>query len=297
MNNRVGLHTNYFRGTRWEWDLFAVAQFVHEAGGNVLELMPDQLLRMDDKTLWQFRDLTERLDIELIVGAGRNMQTDPSKQENQEASYAHTLKMLHLLAAVGCHKWDGLIHASWPGKPPVGFSLSQKQEYLERSACAMRRIAPLLDEFDIDVYFEVVNRFEHFLLNTAEEGMNFCRQIGHPRFHLLLDTFHMNIEENSIVKSICCCAAEGYLGHFHVGEANRSVPGTVESHMDWDGIFGALKSSEYRGSIILEPFIVSGCAFSNNVSLWRDLSEGADITKLKEYAATGISFVKSYIGS
>jgi D-psicose/D-tagatose/L-ribulose 3-epimerase len=43
-----------------------------------------------------------------------------------------------------------------------------------------------------------VNRFEHFILNTAEEGVAFVERINSPSCRLHLDTFHMNIEEDNL---------------------------------------------------------------------------------------------------
>lgn len=297
MRNRIGLHTNYFRGTELEWDIFSIARFIYEAGGNAMEVMPDQLFRLGSEELRRFHDFIQMKDIELIVGAGRSAETDASSPVPaiQEASYRRTLEMIHLLKSVGCHKWDGLVHACWPGHPEGILTTEQKEEYIERSVAGMKRIVPLLEEADIDVYLEVVNRFEHFIFNTAEEGIRFCKKVGSRRFHLLLDIYHMNIEEHSICDAIRVCAHEGYLGHFHVGEANRSVPGTVPSHVDWDSVFGTLAEVHYEGAYILEPVIKSGCHFAANAALWRDLSEGADITEMKNKVKTGIEFVQAHI--
>lgn len=49
---------------------------------------------------------------------------------------------------------------------------------------------------------EVVNRFEQYLLNTAKEGVEFVKRLGSPNARVLLDTFHMNIEEDSMVDAI-----------------------------------------------------------------------------------------------
>ena len=57
---------------------------------------------------------------------------------------------------------------------------------------------------DCNVYFniEVVNRFEQFMINTAAEGVDYCKRVGSRHCKVLLDMFHMNIEEDSIYESI-----------------------------------------------------------------------------------------------
>ena len=296
MENRIGLHANYFRGTELEWDMCSVAGFLMKQGGTAMELMPDHLFRLSRDELHRFRDLTRANDMELIVGAGRSAQTDVSSPdpEIREAGYRRAVEIIRLLKEAGCHKWDGLVHACWPGHPQGILTDDVKKEYTARSVAGMKRIVPLLEEAEIDVYLEIVNRFEHFIFNTVEEGVDFCKAVGSERVHLLIDTYHMNIEEHSICDAIRVCADSGYLGHFHVGEANRSVPGTVPTHMDWEGIFGTLKEVRYEGAYILEPVIKNGCQFAANTALWRDLSGGADIAEMKNRAAIGLEFVKAY---
>lgn len=295
MENRIGLHANYFRGTELEWDMYSIAEFLIEQGGTAMELMPDHLLRLSHDELYRFRDLTQANNIELIVGAGRSEQTDASSPDPKvrEASYRRAVEIIRLLKEVGCHKWDGLVHACWPGRPQGILTEDVKKEYTARSVAGMKRIVPLLEEAEIDVYLEVVNRFEHFIFNTVEEGVDFCKAVGSERVQLLIDTYHMNIEEHSICDAIRVCADSGYLGHFHVGEANRCVPGTVPTHMDWKAIFGTLKEVRYEGAYILEPVIKNGCQFAANTALWRDLSGGADIAEMKHKAGIGLGFVKS----
>jgi D-psicose/D-tagatose/L-ribulose 3-epimerase len=72
----------------------------------------------------------------------------------------------------------------------------------------------------------VVNRFEQYLLNTAEEGVAFIKRVGSPNLKLLLDTFYMNIEEDNISKALTLTGDQ--LGHFHIGETNRKTPGRDE---------------------------------------------------------------------
>lgn len=296
MKNRIGLHANYFRGTELEWDIYSIAEFLIEQGGTAMELMPDHLFSLSLGELYRFRDLIQANDIELIVGAGRSLQTDASSPDPavREASYERAVEIIRLLKEVGCHKWDGLVHACWPGRPQGVLTDEIKKEYARRSVEGMKRILPLLEDADIHVYLEVVNRFEHFIFNTVEEGVEFCEKVGSDRVHLLIDTYHMNIEEYNICDAIRVCGHSGYLGHFHVGEANRTIPGTVPSHMDWNAIFGTLKEVRYEGTYILEPVIKNGCAFAANTALWRDLSGGADITQMKRMAGIGFEFVRAH---
>jgi D-psicose/D-tagatose/L-ribulose 3-epimerase len=73
----------------------------------------------------------------------------------------------------------------------------------------------------------VVNRFEQFLLNTAAEAVAYVNEVGSTNLKILLDTYHMNIEEDSIAGAIT--TAGSLLGHLHIGENNRKLLATATS--------------------------------------------------------------------
>ena len=286
---------NYFRGTPYEFDVLSALRFIHSCGGMALELMPVHLMALDRQQQKELKDLVEKWEIDLICGAGRTPETDAASPDPQirEASHLASVRILTLLHELGASKWDGLIHAAWPGRPKGVLTVEEKEKILLRSQQEMRRILPLADEYGIDLCFEVVNRFEHFLINTAKEGMTFCDELDHPRAKILLDVFHMNIEEDDMTAAISDAIKSGYLAHFHISEANRAVPGTTASHLDWASIFNVLVANRYSGSIVLEPFITTGIPFTENSCIWRDLSNGADFHKMLDYVEIGIDFTRN----
>ena len=81
----------------------------------------------------------------------------------------------------------------------------------------------------------------------------FVNEVGSEYVKLLLDTFHMNIEEDSMEM---LSLADGKIGHFHIGECNRKVPG--KGHMPWKEIFSALKDINYQEKIVMEPLLNQG---------------------------------------
>jgi sugar phosphate isomerase/epimerase len=90
---------------------------------------------------------------------------------------------------------------------------------------------------------EPINRYETTLINTAQQGLELIQRVGADNFGLLLDTFHMNIEEAQIESSIRLCGS--HLFHFHVADSNRAAPGG--GHLDFPSILGALGSTGYMG--------------------------------------------------
>ncbi len=92
---------------------------------------------------------------------------------------------------------------------------------------------------------EPLNRYETDLVHTVAEGMELVERIGAANFGLLLDTFHMNIEEHSIEDGIRSCGDRIF--HFHVADSNRRHPGA--GHLDFHSILATLAETGYRGFI------------------------------------------------
>lgn len=90
---------------------------------------------------------------------------------------------------------------------------------------------------------EPINRYETTLINTARQGFELTERVGAENFGLLLDTFHMNIEEPEIEDSIQACGSRIF--HFHVADSNRWHPGA--GHLDFGSLLNALYATGYQG--------------------------------------------------
>jgi sugar phosphate isomerase/epimerase len=90
---------------------------------------------------------------------------------------------------------------------------------------------------------EPINRYETTLINNVAEGSKLIERVGAENLGLLLDTFHMNIEEANIEESIRDCG--GHVFHVHVADSNRWFPGA--GHLDFRSILNALSTAGYEG--------------------------------------------------
>lgn len=102
-----------------------------------------------------------------------------------------------------------------------------------------------LADKDILLVIEPINRYETNLLNTVHQTLQFLDRIKLDNVGLLLDTFHMNIEEPSFVRSII--DARDKLFHFHIADSNRWYPGA--GHINFQEILNTLSMIEYEGFI------------------------------------------------
>ncbi len=119
---------------------------------------------------------------------------------------------------------------------------------------------------------EPLNRFETDLVNTVEQGLDLCDRIGRANVGLLLDTFHMNIEEKSFTEAMT--RAGDRLFHMQVAENDRGTPGS--GHVPWDEVFRALDAVGYNGSVVIESFLPTVAEIARAVSLWRPVAPSMD---------------------
>ena len=109
-----------------------------------------------------------------------------------------------------------------------------------------------LENNSVKLIVEPINRYETDNINTVESGLELLEKVNMQNVGLLLDTFHMNIEEPSMVQSII--RAKGHIYHFHVADSNRWYPGA--GHIDFPGLMETLDKIDYQGFVSAEilPF-------------------------------------------
>ncbi|GFP18535.1 5-keto-L-gluconate epimerase [Candidatus Hakubella thermalkaliphila] len=112
----------------------------------------------------------------------------------------------------------------------------------------IRECCQAAQEKGIQVYLEPLNRYEINFINTLHEGADLIAEVGEKNLYLLADTFHMNIEEPSIIQSLESMA--DLIGHVHVADSNRWAPGC--GHLDFASIVGTLERISYKGFLSAE---------------------------------------------
>jgi sugar phosphate isomerase/epimerase len=124
---------------------------------------------------------------------------------------------------------------------------------------------------NVKLAIEPINRYETNLLNTVEDSLAFLDKLGMPNVGLLLDTFHMNIEEPDMRKSIL--AAKEKIFHFHVADSNRWHAGA--GHIDFNEIINNLKEVNYKGYVSAEilPYPNSDVSAEKNIQHFRKIFE------------------------
>lgn len=128
------------------------------------------------------------------------------------------------------------------GITPKGQTHKQSMQYLVE---ALQECAAEAAPHNVKYALEPLNRYETDLIHTVADGLALIERVGADNFGLLLDTFHMNIEEPFEEESIRTCAERIF--HFHVADSNRWYPGA--GHLDFKSILSTLFSTGYQGYV------------------------------------------------
>jgi D-psicose/D-tagatose/L-ribulose 3-epimerase len=133
---------------------------------------------------------------------------------------------------------------------------------------------------------EALNRFETSFITTAEQVVELVDRVNHPSCKVMADTFHMNIEENSLGDAIRLIGSR--LLQVHSNENNRGTPGA--GHVPWTEVAQALKDVNFDGVLVIESFTNKVKSIAKAAAIWRPLAVTQDAL-----AADGVVFLKELL--
>jgi len=137
---------------------------------------------------------------------------------------------------------------------------------------SMRQIAEHADTVGVTIGVEYINRFEAYFLTCAADAIRLVKEVNHPRFRMMYDTFHANIEEKDPIAALRQSAP--YLVEVHASENDRGTPG--QGHLPWPQIFAALKEIHFDGWLVCEAFGMSLPAIQGATKIWRRMFESEE---------------------
>jgi D-psicose/D-tagatose/L-ribulose 3-epimerase len=164
----------------------------------------------------------------------------------------------------------------------------ERRRTIERLVEALRPVADYAGDHGVTLALEPLNRYETSLINTAEQGLEVVEALDSPALGLLLDTYHMNIEEKSPAEAIRVAGAR--LAHLHACGSDRGTPGA--DHLDWQAIVAALRAIAYSGPVCIESFTSENKTIAVAASIWRPLAPTQDAL-----ARDGLDFLKMQLAA
>ena len=291
-----GIYYAYWE-KEWSGDYLYYIEKVAKLGFDILEIAAGPIPNYTDIQLKELKECSKANNVRLTVGYGPSPEnniasSDELVRKNALTYYTELFKCMEKIDATLI---GGALYSCWPidySKP-----VDKKGDW-GRGVEGLVKMSKTARECGVETLgLEVLNRFENHTLNTATEGVQFVKEVREldskaTNVKVMLDTFHMNIEEESIGEAIR--KAGSYLGHFHTGECNRMVPG--KGRTPWKEIGDALKSINYNGTIVMEPFVRSGGQVGQDIKVWREIVEDTSEVALDRDAKAALEFQRYMLG-
>jgi len=171
-----------------------------------------------------------------------NVDLAHPESEIRKTALDYYLHLLDYAAELGsplisCHGAVGRVHALTGQAEEESLLLEGVRELSERA-----------EEMGLRIALEGLNRYESHLLNTAAQLHSFVDGVGSSAVGILLDTYHMNIEEEDLAGAVLTAGDRLFL--FHVADSNRRAVG--RGHIPFSAILRGLEQADYPGPIIVE---------------------------------------------
>jgi D-psicose/D-tagatose/L-ribulose 3-epimerase len=197
----------------------------------------------------------------------------------RQAGLDHIKWAVEMTAVLGGENLCGPYHSPLGVFSGTGPTADEKKW----AADVLRQAAEEARKAKVMLAIEYLNRFECYFLTTAADARALVRQVDHPHFRMMYDTFHANIEEKQVGPTIAGVADS--VVHVHVSENDRGTPGT--GHVPWDETFRALRQVKYDGWLVIEAFGRALPDLAAATRVWRDLFPSAE-----EVYTQGLRFLK-----
>ncbi len=228
---------------------------------------------------------SNKIEVIVVGGGSPNADVSSADKATRVSGEKYIRKLIEKAVALNSNLVCGPLYSS-VGRAQF-LTREEKKRVIKRTAEVFSDICDFAAERGIRIALEPLCRYDSFLINTSKDMTEFLEEVNKENIGVLLDTFHMNIEETS--DSMAISEAGSRLFHFQLCENDRGIPGTGQ--IDWKSIALSLKKAHYKGWLSLESFTPYEKEFSTMMKSWRPLANTQD-----ELAEKGLRFLKSTFG-
>ena len=222
------------------------------AGADVIELLVPEPGELD---LAETRRAAEDAGLSIVLAARVSLSRDLASRDEDahKAGVAYLKSCIDTAVALGATIVGGPLYGAplvFAGRAPAPVEPQERKRRIDAVVKGLAAAASRAADAGVVLGVEALNRFETDIANTAGHAIEIVDRVGSPAVGVMLDTFHMNMEEFDLPAAIRRTGDR--LVHFQANENNRGFVGS--GHIDWPGIARALNDVDYRGPIVLEPF-------------------------------------------
>jgi D-psicose/D-tagatose/L-ribulose 3-epimerase len=242
---------------------------VREMGFDIIEICIEDPATID---VSRINEALKENDLKATICGAFGPDRDASSDDRNIRANA----VKYLEACIDAARGLGAPFVAGPMYSAVGKTrLLSPDERAKQWSLAVETLKPVADyagQRGVQLAIEPLNRFETDFINTVEQGLDLVGRVGATNVGLLVDTFHMNIEEKDIPAAIRKAGSKVF--HFHSCENDRGTPGA--GHVEWKEVVSALREINYQGPVVIEAFTTEITEIARAVSLWRPLAPSQD---------------------
>ncbi|HET9278723.1 MAG TPA: sugar phosphate isomerase/epimerase family protein [Flavitalea sp.] len=255
---------------------------ISEMGFDVVEIAVEDPSLINIKEVKQLlKQHNLKADICGAFGPTRDFtHADESVHEN---CFSYIESCLDLCTEVDTRFFGGPMYSA-VGKARMVSPEQRKVEW-DLAVKNLRKVCSMAETRGLQIALEPLNRFESDLINTVDDLLRLIKDINHPAAAIMLDGFHMNIEEPDVEEAII--KAGDLLVHMQVSENYRGTPGTGQTR--WDAYRLGLEKINYRGTVTIESFTPDNKELAGAVCFWHPMAKDQD-----EFALEGLKFLKAW---
>lgn len=166
-----------------------------------------------------------------------------SKEENRKEAIRRTKEIIDFASYVGANVNIGRIR----GQYCKDLTIEETYEYAVK---AFQELADYAMPKNVMLALETITIMQTNFINTLEEGVAMVEKVNRTNFKLMMDIFHLNLEEKDIIAAIKKYSL--YNIHVHLADNNRRYPG--HCGLDFEKILKAFKDCGYNGNFCTEIF-------------------------------------------
>ncbi len=279
-------------------DLHSFFKQVKQTGADTVEMRPvDEALLADKQKTAEVRKMAESENVELIFCFGYPLGVDMRSDDVFARNFAseHLKRAIEASYNLGGKSIGGVLYSNWPTNYDKDVITKKvKHDRTQRCIECLNSVSNVANDFDITVNLEILNRFENYIINTVDEGLELLSKLDSNKFNLTMDIFHLNIEEDDIFDAFR--RAKGRIGQVHLTEPNRRLP-FHNKRFNWPDVGNVLKEIGYDNNITLEAVMCFDDVSSYNLRQWRDHIEKTDLNSRIAAMKESILFLKHQFNS
>ena len=260
-----------------------LARRVAELGFDMIEVPIEGTADLDYAVAAEIlRDL--RLDVSVCAAMGPDRDLIHADQSVRETGLAYLRHCVDAAQTLGATNVVGPLYSA------VGRTWQATEDERARDVDLLVRqlgqLAAYASDRGVVLCVEPLNRFETSFINLAEQAVEVVDRVDSPACGIMLDTFHMNVEEKSLGDAIRATGSR--MKHLHACENDRGAPGS--GHVPWDDVAQACRDIGYDGPVVIESFTNKVKSIARAAAIWRAFAPTQD-----DLARDGLGFLRKLL--